>query len=293
LTTAEKLAAFRNEIKTSAVELALYEDISDGDITTSATIPPDSQSTAVIKAKSDGVLAGLDVAKYIFKMSETPLKVKSFKKDGDALIAGDLIAEVSGSTQSLLIFERTVLNFMQRMSGIATETRKYVEAVKGTTAKILDTRKTAPALRFFDKEAVAIGGGTNHRIGLYDQFLIKDNHSDAAGGVAHAIRAAKEYAKANGLKVKLEVEVRSMAELSEALAEKPDIVLLDNMSVAELEKAVRFARTKSKSVLLEASGGVTLDAVKAIAETGVDFISVGGLTHSVRAMDISMKITKA
>ncbi|MBC8042782.1 MAG: carboxylating nicotinate-nucleotide diphosphorylase [Rhizobacter sp.] len=285
-----KTSSHHAQTESEAILLAMLEDIFTGDITTDATVPSGHRSTGIIRAKSDGVIAGVRVAKLIFASSKFKMQFKTFFQDGSSVRAGDVIAEVQGSTSVLLQCERTVLNFMQRMSGIATRTREFTEAVEGTQAKILDTRKTAPALRLFDKEAVKLGGGTNHRFGLYDLMLIKDNHVDAAGGISEAIAQGKAYRKKKNLKVRIEVEVRSLGELREAVAATPEIILIDNFSPAELRKAVATARSINPQILLEASGGVNLKTVRRIAETGVDFISVGELTHSVTAMDISMKI---
>jgi nicotinate-nucleotide pyrophosphorylase (carboxylating) len=282
---------FKRHCETETIESAMLEDLYSGDITTEATVPDDHKSKGVIRAKSSGVIAGVRVAQVIFSMSKNPITFSVRKKDGDRVSAGDVVAEAVGKTETLLVCERTALNFMQRMSGIATKTAAFVELIKDTDAKLLDTRKTAPGLRFFDKEAVKIGGGTNHRVGLFDMMLIKDNHVDASGGVQEAIRRAKEYRKRKLLDVKIEVEVRSMDELQAALPFAPEIIMLDNFSVDELKKAVALVRAKKTSVQLEASGGVSKDTIRAIAETGVDFISVGELTHSVTAMDISMKIS--
>ncbi len=286
----DAFAEFHTHCETEAIELAMLEDLYEGDLTTEATIPKAHRSKGVIRAKSDGVIAGVRVMTRIFSMSKNKMSVSIRKPDGERVKAGDVIAEITGSTETLLLCERTVLNFMQRMSGIATKTAEWTALIAHTKAKLLDTRKTAPALRYFDKEAVRIGGGLNHRFGLYDMMLIKDNHIDAAGGVAEAIRRAKDYRKRKGLDVNIEVEVRSQDELQDALRFSPDIILLDNFSLADLKKAVSVVRAKSPTVLLEASGGVSKERLCEIAETGVDFISAGELTHSVTAMDISMKI---
>jgi nicotinate-nucleotide pyrophosphorylase (carboxylating) len=285
--------SFQHACQVDALALALLEDVGEEDITTAATIPETHRSTAVLLAKSDGVVAGLRVVRLILSSWTDPPKLVLKKKDGERVSIGDVIGEITGKTAHLLMLERTLLNLLQRMSGIATKTAQFVQAVEGTQAKILDTRKTAPALRYFDKEAVKIGGGVNHRFGLYDMVLIKDNHSDAAGGVGIAIERAKDYLKRKSLKVKIEVEVRSLDELREAIAHRPHIILLDNFSLSELRVAVEAARQLNPNIKLEASGGVTLKTVRKIAETGVDFISVGELTHSVTAMDISMKIQAA
>jgi len=285
--------SFQHACQVNALALALLEDVGEDDITTAATIPETHRSTAVLLAKSDGVVAGLRVVRLMLSSWPESPKLALKKKDGERVSKGDVIGEITGKTAHLLMLERTLLNLLQRMSGIATKTAQFVQAVQGTQAKILDTRKTAPALRYFDKEAVKIGGGVNHRFGLYDMVLIKDNHSDAAGGVGIAIERAKDYLKRKSLKVKIEVEVRSLDELREAIAHRPHIILLDNFSLSELRVAVEAARQLNPNIKLEASGGVTLKTVRKIAETGVDFISVGELTHSVTAMDISMKIQAA
>lgn len=284
------LKSFQRACQADALALALLEDVGQDDITTAATIPNTHRSKAVLLAKSDGVVAGLRVARLILSSWPEPLRFIAKKKDGERVSAGDVIGEISGKTAHLLMLERTLLNLLQRMSGIATKTAAFVQAVQGTNARILDTRKTAPALRYFDKEAVRLGGGVNHRFGLYDMILIKDNHIDAAGGIGVAIERAKAYLKGKSLKAKIEVEVRTLDELREAVAHKPHFILIDNFSVSALRHAVRLARELNPNIKLEASGGVTLQRVRAIAETGVDFISVGELTHSVTAMDISMKI---
>ncbi|MFQ3597699.1 MAG: carboxylating nicotinate-nucleotide diphosphorylase [Chloroherpetonaceae bacterium] len=284
------LKSFQHACQADALALALLEDVGQDDITTAATIPDTHRSKAVLLAKSDGVLAGLRVARLILSSWPETLQLIAKKKDGERVSAGEVIGEISGKTAHLLMLERTLLNLLQRMSGIATKTAAFVQAVQGTNARILDTRKTAPALRYFDKEAVRLGGGVNHRFGLYDMILIKDNHIDAAGGIGIAIERARAYLKRKSLKAKIEVEVRTLDELREAVSHKPHFILIDNFSVSELQHAVRLARELNPTIKLEASGGVMLKRVRAIAETGVDFISVGELTHSVTAMDISMKI---
>lgn len=273
-----------------ALALALLEDIGHDDLTTAATIPATHRSTAILLAKSEGIVAGLRVVRLLLSSWSESLKFIARKKDGERVVAGEVIGEISGKTAHLLILERTLLNLLQRMSGIATKTAAFVKAVQGTKARIVDTRKTAPALRYFDKEAVRLGGGYNHRFGLYDMILIKDNHIDASGGIGIAIERARAYLKQKSLKAKIEVEVRTLDELREAIAHKPHFILIDNFSVSELRTAVALARKLNPNIKLEASGGVTLKSVRKIAETGVDFISVGELTHSVKAMDISMKI---
>ncbi|HXH90283.1 MAG TPA: carboxylating nicotinate-nucleotide diphosphorylase [Thermoanaerobaculia bacterium] len=263
------------------VRRALEEDLPD--ITSEAIFAPGERGQARFLVKTPGVLAGLQYAAAVFSALDPEAVFIPTRNDGDSVEAGDVVAEVGASVIGLLGGERTALNLMQRASGIATATRRYVDAVRGTNAKIYDTRKTAPGLRALDKYAVRCGGGENYRMGLYDMFLIKNNHVDRAG----SITAAVERIRSRSMPQKIMVEVRDTLELDEALALRPDFILLDNMSVAQMAEAV--ARVGG-SVPLEASGGVNLDTVRAIAETGVDRISIGALTHSVVAMDISMRI---
>lgn len=261
---------------------ALSEDIGTGDITTALTVQSELSSQALILAKSDLILAGLPVVRELFLLHDPTLHFLSKNTDGTHLSKGTIIASISGNTRSLLTVERVALNFLQRLSGIATLTRRFVDAVKETNARIVDTRKTTPLLRHFEKYAVTVGGGFNHRFGLFDGILIKDNHLQAAGGVKNALELAKK--KAPHL-MKIEVEVTNLEEFKEALEHGADAVLLDNMTPEEIQKAVSLADGK---VVLEASGGITLDNVKVYAETGVDIISIGALTHSASAVDISM-----
>lgn len=263
------------------VQRALDEDLPD--ITSEAVFEPSDRATAVFVVKAAGVLAGLEFAELTFMVLDPRATFVAGVADGTTVVRGQIVAEVSTSVVALLSGERTALNFLQRASGIATATRRYVDAVTGTKAKIYDTRKTAPGLRYLDKYAVTAGGGQNHRIGLFDMFLVKNNHIDRAG----SIRAAVGRIRSQGMSQKIMVEVRDEKELEEALAIKPDSILLDNMSPAQMRAAVE--RTAGQ-VLLEASGGITLESIREVAETGVDRISVGALTHSVKAMDISMRI---
>jgi len=281
---------FYEGCRARAIMLALEEDRYTGDITTLATIEPFQEGSAVIKAKEDGIVGGADVAMQVFSACDPELSVVLHLRDGDAVRRGDIILAVKGKLAPLLIGERTALNFMQRMSGIATRTRAYVEKVKYTHAKILDTRKTVPGLRYFDKEAVKIGGGVNHRFGLFDMILIKDNHIDASGGIAQAIRRAQKYREKKHLDVKIETEVRTMDELSRSLVCVPDVILLDNFTIDLIKEAVVYVKATCRNVLLEASGNIGMHNVRDVAETGVDFISIGELTHSVRALDLSMTI---
>jgi nicotinate-nucleotide pyrophosphorylase (carboxylating) len=281
---------FYEGCRARAIMLALEEDRYTGDITTLATINPRQGGSAVVRAKEDGIVGGADVAAQVFAACDPKLAVVLHRSDGEAVYRGDMILEVTGKLAPLLIGERTALNFMQRMSGIATRTRAYVDKICHTGVKILDTRKTAPGLRYFDKEAVRIGGGQNHRFGLFDMILIKDNHIDASGGIAKAIHHARSYREKQKLEVKIETEVRSMEELRAALVYLPDIILLDNFTPELLKEAVVHVRKSCNSVLLEASGNVGMHNVLDVAETGVDFISIGELTHSVKALDLSMTI---
>jgi len=289
--------AFREFFETcraKAMQLALDEDRYQGDITTQATVDQSQLGLGYIEAKAEGIIAGVEVARQVFLSSDAELKFTDYARDGKRVYPGERILEVRGRIASILFSERTALNFMQRMSGIATRTNMYVERVSHTNASILDTRKTAPALRYYDKDAVRIGGGTNHRFGLFDMILIKDNHIDAAGGVEAAIRRAKEWCQTNGVKVKIETEVRSISELVRACTCWPDMILLDNFMVDDLAEAVRWVKANGYgTILLEASGNIGLHNVSEIAMTGVDYISVGELTHSVKALDMSMKIERS
>ncbi|MEZ4580082.1 MAG: carboxylating nicotinate-nucleotide diphosphorylase [Caldilineaceae bacterium] len=268
------------------IDFALAEDVGDGDVTSICTVPAQTRYHGEFLVKAAGVSAGLDVAVQVFKTVDESIVVETHVADGSVVTPGDVIATVDGPGRSVLTAERTALNFLQRMSGIATATRRYVEAVAGTGAVILDTRKTAPGQRLTDKQAVALGGGENHRIGLFDMALIKENHIAAAGGISAAVARCVPAARARAI----EVEVRTLAELDEALALDVDRIMLDNMGLAEMLAAV--ARTAGR-VKLEASGGVNLATVRAIAETGVDYISVDALTHSVTALDVSFLLEDA
>ncbi len=266
------------------VQRALAEDIGSGDVTSQWILPPEMRVRGCFLAKAQGVLAGLDVACQVFRQVDERIIFQARLKDGDLISKGDIVATVEGSAVGILTAERTALNFLQRMSGIATLTRRYVEAVAGTRAVILDTRKTAPGLRLLDKWAVRLGGGQNHRLGLYDMVLIKDNHIAAAGSITRAVERVR---RRNRLGLAVEVEVKSLAELEEALALNVDRIMLDNMDLDEMRQAVEMTAGR---VPLEASGNVTLENVAAIAATGVDYISVGALTHSVKALDISLEV---
>ncbi len=279
--TAGMMRAFRGMDVERIIRAALAEDLPD--ITSEAIFDAGERGRARFVAKAAGVIAGLPFAEATFRAIDDTSSFAAAKSDGDAVQPGDVIAEVESSVVALLSGERTALNLLQRASGIATTTKKYVDAVAGTKAKIYDTRKTAPGLRELDKYAVRCGGGENHRIGLFDMFLIKNNHVDRAGSITNAV----ERIRGRGMPQKIMVEVRDMRELEEALNLKPDFILLDNMSTSELKEAVERA---AGAVPLEASGGITLETVRAIAQAGVDRISVGALTHSVKALDISMRV---
>lgn len=262
----------------------LLEDVGRGDVTTRLTVPAEARATGTLLAKQVGVLAGLPLVERVFAAAGGEVTVAAQARDGDAFTTGTVLATVAGPAATLLVGERLALNLLQRLSGVATLTRRYVEAVAGTRARIIDTRKTTPGLRVLEKYAVRIGGGANHRAGLDDGILIKDNHITAAGGVTAALQAARRGAP-HGLRI--QIECATLAQVDEALADGADALLLDNMSTADLAEAVR--RTAGRA-LLEASGGIGLDTVRAVAATGVDLISVGALTHSAPAVDISMKI---
>ena len=264
------------------IRTALAEDIGWGDITTRACIEPESQSRAELVAKEDFVLAGIDVAAQVFSAVDATVSFEKLREDGRTIRRGEVLAWIKGASASLLQGERVALNLLQRMSGIATLTGLFVEAVDGTGARIVDTRKTTPGLRYLEKYAVRAGGGQNHRYALCDGILIKENHIHAAGGVTAAIQRAKSAAPHT---IKVEVETTTLAEVEEALLAGADIILLDNMSLDELRQAVKVVDGRA---LTEASGGVNLKSVRAIAETGVDLISVGALTHSYRSVDISL-----
>lgn len=262
------------------IELALKEDIGSGDITTEAVIPKDLKVWAFILAKEEGIIAGLEIAKFVFRALEPKIIFKKLVKDGNRVKAGQKIAKIYGKAREILMAERTALNFLQRLSGIATLTNEFVQKVKPFKAKILDTRKTTPGLRMLEKYAVRIGGGKNHRLGLWDGILLKGNHINLVG-LKEAVKRAK------GLGKKVEVEARNLKEVKEALESGADIIMLDNMDLKTLKEGVKLI---GKRAIIEASGGVNLDNVREIAKTGVDWISIGRLTHSVRALDMSLKM---
>ncbi len=269
------------------IKLWFAEDIGDGDHTTLSCIPATAMGKSQLIVKEDGIIAGIEVAKRVFAAFDSELKMTQFLHDGDAVKVGDVAFVVEGRIQSLLQTERLMLNIMQRMSGVATTTNRYVRLLEGTKCRVLDTRKTTPGLRYLEKEAVKIGGGTNHRIGLFDMILLKDNHVDFAGGIEKAIIRAKEYCKEKGKNLKIEIEVRNFDELDEVLrVGGVDRIMLDNFTPDNTRKAVALIDGRYET---ESSGGITFDTLRTYAECGVDFISVGALTHSVKSLDMSFK----
>jgi nicotinate-nucleotide pyrophosphorylase (carboxylating) len=282
-TSAETLACRR------LVELALQEDVGAGDLTSQAVIPAALEGRAVFVARAPGVVAGLPAAAMVFAALDPRVQFEPLLSDGDPVQSGSRLATVGGPMRSILSGERTALNFLQRLSGVATLTRRYVDTIAGLKCQVLDTRKTLPGWRLLEKYVVRCGGGHNHRVGLFDGVLIKDNHLAALGHGKKEIRAAVEAARAlHGAAVPIEIEVDNLAELDEALRCGPDIVLLDNMPPDQMREAVQRRNTVAPRVLLEASGGVTLATIRAIAETGVDRVSVGALTHSAPAWDLAL-----
>jgi nicotinate-nucleotide pyrophosphorylase (carboxylating) len=266
---------------------ALQEDVGDGDHSSLAAIPAETQHRAKLLVKDDGILAGVELAIEIFKTVDSGLTCRIFKKDGDSIQKGDIVLEVSGAARSILTAERLVLNCMQRMSGIATKTHQLLQLLKGTKTQLLDTRKTTPNFRLLEKWAVKIGGGVNHRIGLYDMIMLKDNHIDMAGGIERAIIQTKEYLRATNRNLRIEIETRTLEEVRQVLnIGGVDIIMLDNMSPAEMKVAVSEINGR---YVTEASGGITEENIREVAETGVDFISVGALTHSIKSLDLSLK----
>lgn len=269
------------------IDLSFAEDIGDGDHTTLCCIPEDAMGKSHLLIKEDGILAGVEVAKRVFARFDDTMKVEVLIQDGAHVKKGDIAMVVTGKVRSLLQTERLMLNIMQRMSGIATMTNKYVEKLKGTKTHVLDTRKTTPGMRMLEKQAVKIGGGMNHRIGLFDMILLKDNHVDFAGGITDAIDRCHKYLEEKGLKLKIEIEVRNFDELQQVIDHGGvDRIMLDNFSVADTRKAVEIIAGRFET---ESSGGITFDTIRQYAECGVDFISVGALTHSVKGLDMSFK----
>lgn len=271
------------------LDLSFAEDIGDGDHTTLSTISADAMGRQHLLVKEEGILAGVDAARRVFAKLDPNLKMTVAIEDGAHVKPGDIAFTVEGPVRSLLIAERTMLNIMQRMSGIATITAVYQSRLEGLKCKVLDTRKTTPGMRILEKQAVAIGGGANHRIGLFDMILIKDNHVDFAGGITAAVSSAKAYLKENNKNLRIEVEVRNEAEIREALSCGIDRIMLDNFPPERTAEAVKLIRSLDPNVEIESSGGITLDTLRAYGEAGVDFISVGALTHSVKGLDLSFK----
>ena len=271
------------------IRIALLEDIGEGDHSTLACVPKDAKGSAKLLVKENGILAGVEVAKRIYELYDPSLEVEYYKKDGDRIEVGDIVYVVKGLSQSILSTERLVLNIMQRMSGIATQTVNILKVIEGCSTKLLDTRKTTPGIRYLEKMAVKIGGGENHRFALYDMIMLKDNHVDYAGGIKPAIQKTKEYLVANNKCLRIEIEVRSMEELKKVLEiGGVDRIMLDNFTPELLKEALKLIPAQYES---EASGGITIDTIRSYAETGVQFISVGALTHSVKSLDLSLKAT--
>ncbi|MCR4918801.1 MAG: carboxylating nicotinate-nucleotide diphosphorylase [Prevotella sp.] len=275
------------ELVDRLIDLSFAEDIGDGDHTTLCCIPADAMGRSHLLIKEEGILAGVDVAREVFNRFDPDMQVEVKMNDGAHVRPGDIAMVVSGRVRSLLQTERLMLNIMQRMSGVATMTHRYVERISGTGARVLDTRKTTPGMRMLEKQAVKIGGGCNHRIGLFDMILLKDNHVDFAGGITNAIDRCHAYLNQKGLKLKIEIEVRSFDELQLVLDHGGvDRIMLDNFSVDDTRRAVAIINHRYE---VESSGGITFDTIRDYAETGVDFISVGALTHSVKGLDMSFK----
>ena len=276
-----------DQLEDKLIDLAFAEDIGDGDHTTLCCIPEDAMGKSHLLIKEDGILAGVEVAKKVFARFDPTMKVEVLMQDGTPVKKGDIAMVVEGKIRSLLQTERLMLNIMQRMSGIATTTRKYVKRLEGTKTHVLDTRKTTPGMRMLEKQAVKIGGGVNHRIGLFDMILLKDNHVDFAGGIENAIDRCHHYLNEKGLDLKIEIEVRNFNELQQVL-DKGGVnrIMLDNFTVADTKKAVDIINHRFE---VESSGGITFDTIRSYAEQGVDFISVGALTHSVKGLDMSFK----
>ena len=275
------------ELNDRLIDLAFAEDIGDGDHTTLCCIPEDAMGESKLLIKEEGVFAGVEIAKEVFRRFDPTMQVEVFIEDGTHVKPGDIVMSVKGKVQSLLQTERLMLNILQRMSGIATMTNKYVQKLKGTKTRVLDTRKTTPGMRMLEKLAVKIGGGTNHRIGLFDMILLKDNHIDFAGGIENAISRCHQYLKEKGKDLKIEIEVRDFDELNRVLAfGGVDRIMLDNFTPEETRRAVELIGGRYET---ESSGGITFDTIRDYAEQGVDFVSVGALTHSVKGLDMSFK----
>ena len=269
------------------IKNTLQEDIGAGDHSSLAAIPKEAKGKMKLLVKENGIIAGIEVAKEVLQQVDPSIVMQCFMKDGDAISVGDIVFELEGSARSMLTAERTLLNFLQRMSGIATVSKQYADAVKGTKTKILDTRKTTPTLREIEKYAVKIGGSENHRFGLYDMIMLKDNHIDFAGGIESAIDATHEYLKNHDLNLKIEIETRTLEEVKQVMNHgKVDRIMLDNFTPENIKKAVQLIGDKYET---EASGGITLNNIKEYAQTGVDYISIGALTHHIKSLDLSLK----
>lgn len=279
----------KDELIDDLLNLAFAEDVGDGDHTTLSTIPAEEQGRQHLIVKEEGILAGVEIARKVFEKFDPQLKMTVFIEDGSHVKPGDIAFEVEGSVRSLLQTERVMLNIMQRMSGIATQTAKYQQKLEGLKTKVLDTRKTTPGMRMLEKEGVRIGGGCNHRIGLFDMILIKDNHVDFAGGIPQAVSAARKYLAEKGKDLKIELEVRNEDEIRQALEAGVDRIMLDNFTPERTREAVKLINGRTE---IESSGGITLDTLRSYGECGVDFISVGALTHSVKGLDMSFKAMK-
>jgi nicotinate-nucleotide pyrophosphorylase (carboxylating) len=268
------------------IDLAIAEDIGDGDHSSLGAIPPNQKGRARLLVKDFGVICGIDLAAHIFNRLDSTLVFESLIEEGSIVNVGDIAFNISGNIHSILQAERLVLNFMQRMSGISTFTKRLVDVISGTNAQLLDTRKTTPGMRVFEKYAVSVGGGVNHRMGLYDMVMLKDNHNDYAGGITAGVNQTKSYLKSRNRQLKIEVETRNLEEVEEALSVGVDRIMFDNFSPDDMVKAVNLVNGRCET---EASGGITESTIRNYAETGVDFISVGALTHSVRSLDLSLK----
>ena len=279
----------KDQLIDDLLTLAFAEDVGDGDHTTLSTIPESETGCQQLIVKEEGILAGVEIARKVFEKFDPQLRMTVFIEDGAHVKPGDIAFKVEGKVRSLLQTERVMLNIMQRMSGIATQTARYQERLAGLKTKVLDTRKTTPGMRMLEKEAVRIGGGCNHRIGLFDMILIKDNHVDFAGGISQAVQAAKDYCKANGKDLKIELEVRNTSEILQALKAGVDRIMLDNFTPERTREAVKLIDGRAE---IESSGGITLETLRDYGECGVDFISVGALTHSVKGLDMSFKAVK-
>ena len=283
----------RQELIDDLLTLAFAEDVGDGDATPLSTIPADEMGRQRLIVKEEGILAGVEIARMVFDKFDPSLKMTVYINDGAHVKPGDIAFEVEGPVRSLLQTERTMLNIMQRMSGIATTTAKYQSRLEGLPTKVLDTRKTTPGMRLLEKDAVKIGGGETHRIGLFDMILIKDNHNDFAGGIHNSVEAARKWCRENNKNLKIEVETRNEDEIRQALAENVDRIMLDNFTPERTRQAVEIIRcddnSKGRHTEIESSGGITLDTLRAYGEAGVDYISVGALTHSVKGLDMSFK----